>query len=236
LNILKGGMDQEMTVDEEFQRWCQELAGHDSFSKAFDSLQNRKSEVLAQLDQCSKQLDLEESVCEKMRSKYGADWSQQPSGRLNTTLRSDIRTYRDTIHEASASDSQLSATLRQYESDFDEMRSAGETDEADVLFHRAMIKAGSKQGKAKNGVTSPYSAGEGSLLDDVYDDGVPSVAEQISRVESILKKLNLVKRERAQVLKDLKDKVIPTRIYNNTNSVRANSCYYRSTTTISQTY
>jgi archaellum component FlaC len=33
------------------------------------------------------------------------------------------------------------------------------------------------------------------------------VAEQISRVESILKKLNLVKRERAQVLKDLKDKV-----------------------------
>ncbi|KAL4874601.1 BRO1-like domain-containing protein [Aspergillus karnatakaensis] len=207
LNILKGGMDQEMSVDEEFQRWCQELAGHDSFSKAFDTLQDRKSEVLAQLDQCSKQLDLEESVCEKMRSKYGADWSQQPSGRLNTTLRSDIRTYRDTIHEASASDSQLSATLRQYESDFDEMRSAGETDEADVLFQRAMIKAGSKQGKSKNGVTSPYSATEGNLLDDVYDDGAPSVAEQISRVETILKKLNLVKRERAQVLKDLKEKV-----------------------------
>ncbi|KAL4937682.1 vacuolar protein-sorting protein bro1 [Aspergillus oleicola] len=207
LNILKGGMDQEMTVDEEFQRWCQELAGHDSFSKAFDTLQDRKSEVLAQLDQCSKQLDLEESVCEKMRSKYGADWSQQPSSRLNTTLRSDVRTYRDTIHEASASDSQLSATLRQYESDFDEMRSAGETDEADVLFQRAMIKAGSKQSKGKNGVTSPYSAAEGTLLDDSYDDGTPSVAEQIARVESLLKKLNLVKRERSQVLKDFKDKV-----------------------------
>ncbi|KAL4933570.1 BRO1-like domain-containing protein [Aspergillus undulatus] len=207
LNILKGGMDQEMTVDEEFQRWCQELAGHDSFSKAFDNLQNRKSEVLAQLDQCSKQLDLEESVCEKMRSKYGADWSQQPSSRLNTTLRTDVRTYRDTIHEASASDSQLSATLRQYESDFDEMRSAGETEEADVLFQRAMIKAGSKQNKGKNGVISPYSANEGTLLDDSFDDGTPSVAEQITRVESLLKKLNLVKRERSQVLKDLKDKV-----------------------------
>ncbi|KAL4742345.1 BRO1-like domain-containing protein [Aspergillus similis] len=207
LNILKGGMDQEMMVDEEFQRWCQELAGHDSFAKAFDNLQDRKSEVLATLDQCAKQLDLEESVCEKMRSKYGADWSQQPSSRLNTTLRNDIRTYRDTVHEASASDAQLSATLRQYESDFDEMRSAGETDEADVLFQRAMIKAGSKQGKTKNGLTSPYSATEGSLLDDVYDDSVPSVAEQIARVESILKKLNLVKRERTQVLKDLKEKV-----------------------------
>ncbi|KAJ5604549.1 hypothetical protein N7510_009703 [Penicillium lagena] len=204
LNILKGGMDQEMSVDEEFRRWCSELAGHTSFHKAFDELQERKADVTTQLDQCSKQLDLEESVCEKMRSKYGADWSQQPSGRLNTTLRGDVRTYRDTINEASASDSQLSATLRQYEGDFDEMRSAGETDEADVLFQRAMLKAGSKHGKGKNGVASPS---EGSLLDDVYDEGGASVAEQIATVEEILKKLNLVKRERSQVLKDLKDKV-----------------------------
>ncbi|KAE8149127.1 BRO1-domain-containing protein [Aspergillus avenaceus] len=208
LNILKGGMDQEMTVDDEFRRWCQDLAGHQSFMKAFDSLQDRKSEVLAQLDQCSKKLDLEESVCEKMRSKYGADWSQQPSARLNTTLRGDVRTYRDTVNEASASDSQLLSTFRQYESDFDEMRSAGETDEADVLFQRAMIKAGSKFGKGKNGHGSPYaSTPEGSLLDDVYDEGNLSVADQIAMVESILKKLNLLKRERSQVLKDLKEKV-----------------------------
>ncbi|EIT78103.1 BRO1-like domain-containing protein [Aspergillus flavus] len=208
LNILKGGMDQEMTVDDEFRRWCQDLAGHQSFTKAFDGLQERKSEVLAQLDQCSKQLDLEESVCEKMRSKYGPEWSQQPSARLNTTLRGDIRTYRDTVNEASASDSQLLSTFRQYESDFDEMRSAGETDEADVLFQRAMIKAGSKFGKGKNGHSSPYApTSEGSLIDDVYDEGGLSVAEQISMVESILKKLNLLKRERSQVLKDLKEKV-----------------------------
>ncbi|KAE8322983.1 BRO1-like domain-containing protein [Aspergillus sergii] len=208
LNILKGGMDQEMTVDDEFRRWCQDLAGHQSFTKAFDGLQERKSEVLAQLDQCSKQLDLEESVCEKMRSKYGPDWSQQPSARLNTTLRGDIRTYRDTVNEASASDSQLLSTFRQYESDFDEMRSAGETEEADVLFQRAMIKAGSKLGKGKNGHSSPYApTSEGSLIDDVYDEGGLSVAEQISMVESILKKLNLLKRERSQVLKDLKEKV-----------------------------
>ena len=204
LNILKGGMNQEMSVDEEFRRWCSELAGHKPFHRAFDELQDRKAEVLSQLDQCSKQLDLEESVCEKMRSKYGADWSQQPSSRLNTTLRGDVRSYRDTVNEASASDSQLSSTLRQYESDFDEMRSAGETDEADVLFQRALIKAGSKHNKSKNGVTSPA---EGTLLDDVYDEGGASVAEQISKVEEILKKLNLVKRERSQVLKDLKDKV-----------------------------
>lgn len=204
LNILKGGMDQEMTVDEEFRRWCSELGGHKPFKKALDDLQDRKAEIQTALDGCSKQLDLEESVCEKMRSKYGGDWSQQPSGRLNTTLRGDVRAYRDTITEASASDTQLSATFRQYEGDFEQMRSAGETDEADVLFQQAMIKAGSKHGKGKNGVSSPA---EGSLLDDVNDEGIMSVSDQINKVEEILKKLNLVKRERAQVLKDLKEKV-----------------------------
>jgi len=204
LNILKGGMDQEMTVDEEFRRWCSELGGHKPFKKALDDLQDRKAEVQAALDGCSKQLDLEESVCEKMRSKYGGDWSQQPSGRLNTTLRGDVRAYRDTITEASASDTQLSATFRQYEGDFEQMRSAGETDEADVLFQQAMMKAGSKHSKGKNGVSSPA---EGSLLDDVNDEGIMSVSDQINKVEEILKKLNLVKRERSQVLKDLKEKV-----------------------------
>ncbi|KAJ5962832.1 hypothetical protein N7501_007773 [Penicillium viridicatum] len=200
LDVLKGSMNQ-MSVDEDFRRWCSELAGHSPFRKAFDELQDRKAEVLSQLDQCSKQLDLEESVCEKMRSKYGADWSQQPSSRLNTTLRGDVRSYRDTINEASASDSQLSSTLRQYESDFDEMRSAGETDEADVLFQRALIKARSKHSKGKDGVTSPA---EGTLLDDVYDEGGASIAEQIAKVESLLKKLNLVEREKSQLLADLK--------------------------------
>jgi len=204
LNVLKGGMDQETTVDEEFRGWCEELAGHDSFSRAFDHLQEDKTTILSTLDSCTKQLDLEENVCEKMRVKYGSDWTQQPSSRLNSTLRSDIRSYRGAMEEANSSDSQLLATARQYESDFDEMRSAGETDEADVLYQRAMIKAGGSRGKGKSGVSPGV---EGSLLDEDYGEGGPSVMDQIGRIEDLLKKLNLIKRERMQVLKDLKDKV-----------------------------
>lgn len=199
LNILKGGMDQEMAVDDDFRTWCEELAGHAPFPTAFDQLNNDKAEITGMLDVSMKQLDMEESVCEKMRSKYGAEWSQQPSSRLTATLRSDVKNYRGAVEEASTSDAQLYSTFRQYESDFDEMRSAGETDEADVLYQRAMIKAGATKGK------SPKPA-EGNLLDEDFIDG-PSVADQISSVEELLRKLNLIKRERAQVLKDLKDKV-----------------------------
>jgi hypothetical protein len=82
------------------------------------------------------------------------------------------------------------------------MRSAGETGEADILFQKALIQAG---GKSKN-VGSPVG-GEGNLLDEDFEDGGVSVMDQIAKVEEILKKLNLIKRERAQVLKDLKEKV-----------------------------
>lgn len=208
LNILKGGMDQEMTVEEEFKRWCEDLAGHEAFSKAFEHLQKEKSGILSSLSHSSKQLDMEESVCEKMRSKYGADWTQQPSSRLTSIFRSDIRNYRDTIDEAGNTDSQLLATARQYEKDFEEMRLAGETDEAEVLFQRALVKAGAGKGKNKSPNGGHYSPNaEGNLLDDDYGEGGPTVADQIARVEELLKKLNLVKRERAQVLKDLKEKV-----------------------------
>ncbi|MCJ1353253.1 MAG: bck1-like resistance to osmotic shock [Icmadophila ericetorum] len=208
LNVLRGGMDQETSVDEEFRRWCEELAGHESFSKAFEQLQSDKANILNTLDVCTRKLDMEESVCEKMRTKYGGEWLQQPSSRLTATLRSDIRRFRAAIDEASSSDAQLLATLRQYESDFDEMRSAGETDEADVLYQRAMIKAGGSRGRGKNGIGSPISpSGEGTLLDEDYGEGGPTVMSQISKIEDLLKKLNLIKKERMEVLKDLKEKV-----------------------------
>ncbi|KAF2636781.1 BRO1-domain-containing protein [Massarina eburnea CBS 473.64] len=199
LNVLRGGMDQDMAVDEEFRRWCEELAGHAPFTTPFDQLNTDKAEIVKLLETSMKQLDMEESVCEKMRSKYGVEWTQQPSSRLTATLRSDVRNYRGAVEEASTSDNQLYNTFRQYESDFDEMRSAGETDEADVLYSRAMVKAGASKGK------SPRPA-EANLIDDDFDDG-PSVADQIESVEELLRRLNLVKKERVQVLKDLKEKV-----------------------------
>lgn len=202
LNVLKGGADQEMTVDAEFKRWCGELADQQSFDDAFNKIRSDKEKVVGLLDQCSRQLDMEESVCEKMRSKYGGDWTQQPSSRLTTTLRSDVKNYQNAIKEAASSDNQLQSSLRQHESDFAEMRSAGEADEADILYQRAMIQAGASKGKESGG-----NLLEGDLLGDDFDDGDVSVAEQITKVEELMRKLNLIKRERQHTLKDLKEKV-----------------------------
>ena len=202
LEVLKGGQgDGDMSLDPDFRNWCADLAGHQPFGTAFDALDTEKAAISATLETSLKSLDTEEAVCEKMRNKYGDDWTQQPSSRLTATLRADIRNYRSTIEEADTSDAQLKATFRQHEADFEEMRSAGETEEADVLYQRALIKAGAQ----KRGVKSPISE-QGDLLGEEFDDG-PTVREQIERVEELMKKLQLVKRERGQVLKDLKEKV-----------------------------
>ncbi|KAI9811408.1 MAG: bck1-like resistance to osmotic shock [Thelocarpon impressellum] len=205
LGLLKGGLDRDgATADAKFGAWCEDVASRDRFAAVFERMKADKAEVAGSLERGARQLDMEESVCEKMRSKYGADWTQQPSSRLTTTLRGDLRSYREAVVEAAGSDARLLATFAQHESDIDEMRSAGETDEADVLFRQAMVKAGAGRGRARSGVSSPAEA---SLLDEDYGEGGVSVPDQIARVEDLLKKLGQVKRERGQVLKDLKEKV-----------------------------
>lgn len=200
LQVLKGGFDQEILPDEDFRTWCVDVADHETPSKIFEILSSEKQQIVAILDKSTKQLDMEESVCEKMRSKYETDWTQQPSARLTTTLRSDIRNYREALEEAARSDGQLATKLRANETEFDEMRTAAQHGEIDALFQKAVSK-----GRKSSNNNSP--AAEANLLDADFDDGGPSVVDQIAKVEDILKRLNLIKRERVQVLKDLKEKV-----------------------------
>lgn len=201
LQVLKGGFDQDILPDEDFRTWCDDVAGHENPGVIFDSLRSKRENTIASLDKCSQQLDMEEGVCEKMRSKYEGEWTQQPSARLTTTLRGDIRNYREALAEASKSDAQLAAKLQQNQDIFNEMRTAAQNGNVDALFQKGVSKARANS----SGVGSP--AAEPNLLDADFDDSGPSVVDQIKRVEDILKKLNLIKRERNQVLKDLKDKV-----------------------------
>lgn len=201
LQVLKGGFDQDILPDEDFRQWCEDVANHENPVSIFDFLRSEKETIVGVLDRSSKQLDMEESVCEKMRSKYENEWTQQPSSRLTTTLRGDIRSYREALEEAMRSDSQLSTKLRQNESEFDEMRRASREGEVDQLFQRAVAQVrGKSNDSASPGV-------EPNLLDADFEEGGMSVVDQITKVEDTLKKLNLVKRERNQVLKDLKEKV-----------------------------
>ncbi|KAG5914947.1 bck1-like resistance to osmotic shock [Claviceps africana] len=202
LQVLKGGFDQDVIPDEDFRQWCSDVADHENPADIFDYLRSEKESIIYTLESSAKQLDMEESICEKMRSKYESEWTQQPSSRLTLTLRSDMRNYRDALEEAMKSDSQLAAKLRENEDDIEEMRRAAEDGEVDQFFQQAVARARVRGSH----VTSPSNAGP-NLLDADFGESGPSVVDQVNKIEDILKKLNLVKRERNQVLKDLKEKV-----------------------------
>lgn len=202
LQVLKGGFDQDILPDEDFRQWCEDVADHDNPATVFDTLKSDKETIQSVLVDSSKQLDYEEGSCEKMRSRYESEWTQQPSSRLTTTLRSDIRGYREALDEAMRSDNQLASKLQQNQQELDEMRRAGKEGGVDALFRAAVAQAREKGSQ----VTSP-SGGEPNLLDEDFGESGPSVMDQIAQIEEILKKLNLIKRERNQVLKDLKEKV-----------------------------
>jgi hypothetical protein len=202
LQVLKGGFDQDILPDEDFRQWCDDVANHENPVAIFDFLRTEKESIVSILEKSSKQLDMEESVCEKMRSKYENEWTQQPSSRLTTTLRGDIRNYREALEEAMKSDNQLITKLRQNETEFDEMRRANQSGDVDQLFQRQVAQA-----KARSGETLSPSNLEPNLLVADFGEGGPSVMDQVAKVEEILKKLSLIKRERNQVLKDLKEKV-----------------------------
>lgn len=202
LKLLKGGYENVIEVDDDFRTWCDDIANKpESLETRFAGLKRDKKRIVEVLDKSCKSLDQEESVCERMRAKYFDDWTQQPSSRLTQTLRGDIRSYREAIEAAVGSDNQLFTQYRTVREDIEEMRIAGERAEEGTVDDLWIAKA---RGQQSNG----YDNRGGETLLDV-DDGESgtSVMEQIERVEELLKRMNMIKRERAQVLKDLKDKV-----------------------------
>lgn len=201
LNIVKGSSDRDLALDPEFKQWCNDCVDNNVSSSAIDHNSSVREEIIKSLEDLSRNLDMEQSVCEKMRNKHGSDWTQQPSSSLTSTLRGDIRSYRSAIDQALKSDRQVQSIYKQYQVDIDAMKSAAEQGVIDDLYQRAMFNTSG----AGSGVNASKS--ETNLLDDVEDDTTTSIAEQVTDIEEMMRKLQLVKRERQQVLKDLKEKV-----------------------------
>lgn len=207
LKVLKGGFENnDLEVDDQYRQWMEDMSDRgESLDRVFEGLKSQKKKICEILDASTKALDQEESVCEKMRNKYFDEWTQQPSSRLTVTLRGDIKSYREAIEDAVVSDNQLFGQYRMVRDDIEEMRLAAENGLEDDLFRRALDRIRATNGGPRSGADRNEH-----LLDIDEEDGGMSVLDQIARVEDLLKKLNVIKRERRQVLKDLKEKVRDT--------------------------
>lgn len=132
-----------------------------------------------------------------LQVKYDALWEQEPSAGLTRGLRQDLKSYRDTFNVASASDTQVVQLWQSVQSGLAVLLSGNDG------LERFLASA-----------SSDAEAGQQPSLLDIVDDpagGDATLQKEISRkvddIEERIGRINKIKRERGQVLKDLKEKV-----------------------------
>ncbi|KAK4048160.1 bck1-like resistance to osmotic shock [Microbotryomycetes sp. JL221] len=173
--------------------WVDEIQQQESQGRVQDMLRRLstlKETAARKLDQTASDLDEESRECEAMRVKYGHLWEQHPASSLTKSYRQDIRSHRGSLEQAASSDAQAQGLWDAAKGDIALLLNP-------TALDRAFVEAVGSSNSQDN-----------SLLDT--DFGEEEDAESKKRVEAIsdnLSKLSKIKRERSEVLKDLKEKV-----------------------------
>ncbi|KAM0790170.1 hypothetical protein ACM66B_005489 [Microbotryomycetes sp. NB124-2] len=156
----------------------------------FHKLNSLKDKAARNLDKVANDLDAESRECEAMRVKYGHLWEQQPSSALTRGYRQDIRSHRGSLEQASASDAQAQGLWE-----------GAKRDIALLLDPSALSRAFAE-------AVGTSSLPDNSLLDaDLNEDEEQETRKRVEAISENLSRLSKIKRERAEVLKDLKEKV-----------------------------
>lgn len=175
------------------------VSGVDS---ALQRIETMKSQATKDIDAALAALDEENRECEKQRVRFGHKWSQDPAGLHTKEMRVNLKENKEAMQQASENDAQLGELWRSIREDVQLLVSGREALEA--AFTAALT-----------GQTGLYggSNGQASLIDVSAEEDQASEAEiaavksKVSQIDEALSKLNKIKRERAEVLADLKEKI-----------------------------
>ncbi|KAM0751246.1 BRO1-domain-containing protein [Meredithblackwellia eburnea MCA 4105] len=190
----------------ETRGWGEEIRREESGGGRTEDLLNRlvrsRDGTKRTLDELGDKLDVESRECELQRAKFGHLWEQQPSVGLTRGFRSDIKSHRESLELAGRSDAQALGLWDEVRRDVDVLREpSGRELERVFVEVVGTVAAGGGGGAA---------GGAPSLL-DVDDSGDAREEEEIrlrvERISEALAKVNKIKKERLDVLKDLKERV-----------------------------
>ena len=197
-SMVEGSIGREEEVPLEVRRWRDDIRvieEREPVDRLLSQLASLKANVQAELDGISRDLEIESKDCEAMRVKYDS-WSQEPSASLTKNIRQDLKSHSTALEAAGVSDEQVVRLWGAVNTDIGLLLS----EELDVVF--------------REGVENSSSQGE-SLLDldvssEMKDEEEKRQIEQlVNEIEDRLSGLHKISKERDQVLRDLKEKVIP---------------------------
>jgi hypothetical protein len=191
--MAEGEVHEELPVD--VQRWKQDIGvmeERESVEALLARLGKLKENAGRELDEVSRDLEVESRECENLRMKYEHLWTQAPSASLTKSLRQDLKSHGAALEAASTSDQQVLNLWDGVQGDIKLLLSP----EIEDVFRAS---AGSET------VSNILDLDEGNEANEAQERA--RIGQFVTEIEERLGRLNKISRERTEVLKDLKDKV-----------------------------
>ena len=195
-SMVEGSIGREEEVPLEVRRWRDDIRvieEREPVERLLSQLTSLKSNIQAELDGVSRELEIESKDCEAMRVKYDS-WSQEPSASLTKNIRQDLKSHLTALEAAGVSDGQVLQLWGAVNSDVKLLLS----EELDVIF-RQSVERSSGLGE------SLLDLDVGSEMKD--DEEKRQIEQLVNDIEDRLNGLHKIGKERDQVLRDLKEKV-----------------------------
>jgi len=197
--------DKEVDVSSSLIRISEEVSRSGSLDARIRSLEADHARFNSELTELTGLLDNESRECERARAKYAGSFTQSPSGPQTTHFRQNITSNLQSLQAATSADQQIIALWRDIQPDV-EVLAAG----PDAL--RGFVR---DVAAGKNKPAAPVP--EGMSLLDLQDEETVKPPMDAAEQEEVRKaakdvtdrldRLNKIRRERDDVLKQLKEKV-----------------------------
>lgn len=180
--------------------WSAEIKDSESYKRTdayITELASLRDKATADLDYCSRELDSEQRECEQARVKYDYLFEQSPSAGHTRSWRTDIKNNREALGQARASDDQVFSLWSSVRDDVNALAAGDEVIEG--IFSDTIARVEQNSGNSGRGR---------DLLDlDLPDEEGEQMNGRIASIQESLSRLSKLKKERNDVLADLKERV-----------------------------
>ncbi|WVQ95192.1 hypothetical protein IAU59_002286 [Kwoniella sp. CBS 9459] len=194
----------EVEISGQVRRLAEDISRSTSVENSLRQLDGERERCEREFRELSALLDNESRECERMRAKYAPQFTQSPSGAQTANFRSNIASNLSALSSAASSDSNLHSILKSIQPDLSLLHSGvGAVESA-----AARIAAGqANMPQLDRGVSlldlDEEVGGKKGLDDKEREELSRAVADASERLD----RLGKIRRERDDVLKDLKEKV-----------------------------
>ncbi|EIW68406.1 hypothetical protein TREMEDRAFT_20787, partial [Tremella mesenterica DSM 1558] len=195
---------EQVDISGSLRRLSQYVRDGGSTENLMKNLENERERCERELRELSGLLENESRECERMRAKYAPNFTQSPSGPQTTHFRSTISSNLGALSSAASSDANLSALWQSVQPKITVLASG----EAALERTAADVASGRSAAQVPVPVMSLLDLrDEEPISHGLVGEEKEELKKAIGEATEKLDRLGKIRRERDEVLKDLKDKV-----------------------------